>query len=49
MPGLTKIKEVSSKTPFGKPSDAYVLGTLEGRKVASWRATDADTAFCPAS
>jgi 5'-methylthioadenosine phosphorylase len=34
MPGLTKIKEVRLKTPFGKPSDAYVLGTLEGRKVA---------------
>ena len=34
MPGLTKIKEVRLQTPFGKPSDAYVLGTLEGRKVA---------------
>jgi 5'-methylthioadenosine phosphorylase len=34
MPGLTKTKEVKIKTPFGPPSDAYVLGTLEGRKVA---------------
>src|SRR5246500_4029203 len=34
MPGLTKVKEVRLKTPFGAPSDAYVLGTLEGRKVA---------------
>ena len=34
MPGLTKIKEVRLKTPFGKSSDAYVLGMLEGRKVA---------------
>jgi len=34
MPGLTRIKEVRLKTPFGKASDAYVLGTLEGRKVA---------------
>src|SRR5579859_6131183 len=34
MPGLTKIKEVRVKTPFGAPSDAYILGTLEGRKVA---------------
>ncbi len=34
MPGLTKIKEVRLKTPFGAPSDAYVLGTLEGRAVA---------------
>jgi len=34
MPGLTKVKEVRLTTPFGKPSDAYVCGTLEGRKVA---------------
>ncbi|HUD67038.1 MAG TPA: S-methyl-5'-thioadenosine phosphorylase [Candidatus Sulfotelmatobacter sp.] len=34
MPGLTKVKEVRVKTPFGPPSDAYVCGTLEGRKVA---------------
>ena len=34
MPGLRKTKEVRLKTPFGAPSDAYVLGTLEGRKVA---------------
>ena len=34
MPGLTKIKEVRVRTPFGQPSDPYVLGTLEGRKVA---------------
>ncbi len=34
MPGLTKARELKVKTPFGSPSDAYVLGTLEGRKVA---------------
>src|SRR5205807_6894763 len=34
MPGLTEIKEITQSTPFGAPSDAYVLGTLEGRKVA---------------
>jgi 5'-methylthioadenosine phosphorylase len=34
MPGLTKIKEIKLRTPFGPPSDVYVLGTLEGRKVA---------------
>jgi 5'-methylthioadenosine phosphorylase len=34
MPGLAKIKEVRLKTPFGDPSDAYITGTLEGRKVA---------------
>jgi len=34
MPGLTDIQEVTLETPFGAPSDAFVLGTLEGRKVA---------------
>ena len=34
MPGFTGVREVEQKTPFGDPSDAYILGTLEGRKVA---------------
>jgi 5'-methylthioadenosine phosphorylase len=34
MPGLTDVREVKQGTPFGDPSDAFVLGTLEGRKVA---------------
>jgi len=34
MPGLTEVREVRQRTPFGEPSDAYVLGTLEGRQVA---------------
>ncbi len=34
MPGLSEMREVRQQTPFGEPSDAYVLGTLEGRKVA---------------
>jgi 5'-methylthioadenosine phosphorylase len=34
IPGLTKIKEARVKTPFGSPSDAYICGVLEGRKVA---------------
>jgi 5'-methylthioadenosine phosphorylase len=34
MPGLTDVQEITLQTPFGSPSDAYVLGTLEGRKVA---------------
>ena len=34
MPGLSAVREVRQETPFGDPSDAYVLGTLEGRKVA---------------
>lgn len=34
MKGLTDTREVTVETPFGKPSDSYVLGTLSGRKVA---------------
>jgi len=34
MPGFSDVREVGQQTPFGDPSDAYVLGTLEGRKVA---------------
>lgn len=34
MPGLSAVREVRQETPFGDPSDVYVLGTLEGRKVA---------------
>jgi len=34
MPGLTNVREQRVETPFGDPSDAFVLGELEGRKVA---------------
>src|SRR5665213_737483 len=34
MPGLEKSREVRVKTPFGDPSDALVVGTLEGKRVA---------------
>ena len=34
MSGLTNTREVRVKTPFGDPSDAIVIGTLEGRRVA---------------
>ena len=34
MNGLTKTREVQLKTPFGEPSDAIVLGMLEGKRVA---------------
>ena len=34
MDGLQDVSEVNVDTPFGKPSDAFILGTLEGRKVA---------------
>jgi len=34
MKGLTNTREIRVKTPFGEPSDAIVLGTLEGKRVA---------------
>ncbi len=34
MPGLKQAREVRVTTPFGKPSDAFVTGALEGRRVA---------------
>jgi 5'-methylthioadenosine phosphorylase len=34
MPGLTGVHEERVSTPFGDPSDAFVLGDLEGHKVA---------------
>lgn len=34
MPGFTNIREERVETPFGEPSDPFVLGELEGRKVA---------------
>jgi 5'-methylthioadenosine phosphorylase len=34
MPGFSEQRELALETPFGSPSDAYVLGSLEGRKVA---------------
>jgi 5'-methylthioadenosine phosphorylase len=34
MEGFTGVREVFLDTPFGEPSDAYMVGTLEGRRVA---------------
>ncbi len=34
MPGLTNAREERLATPFGDPSDAFILGELEGRNVA---------------
>jgi 5'-methylthioadenosine phosphorylase len=34
MPELTAIEEVKLETPFGDPSDAFIVGTLEGERVA---------------
>jgi 5'-methylthioadenosine phosphorylase len=32
--GMTKVKELKVKTPFGDPSDAIILGEIDGVKVA---------------
>ena len=34
MDGLTQIKTVKIATPFGKPSDDYIIGTLNNKRVA---------------
>ena len=34
LPGIERVRKVRLATPFGRPSDAYVVGNLEGRKVA---------------
>ena len=34
MQGLTGVREHRVETPFGDPSDAFIVGELEGRKVA---------------
>jgi 5'-methylthioadenosine phosphorylase len=34
MSGLSEVREIRVKTPFGDPSDAVAVGTLEGKRVA---------------
>jgi len=34
MPELTGVEEVTVDTPFGPPSDSFIVGTLEGERVA---------------
>src|SRR5918912_1119816 len=34
MPELKDVEEVKVETPFGDPSDAFIVGTLEGERVA---------------
>ena len=34
MPELQNVREVPVDTPFGKPSDAFIVGELDGVKVA---------------
>jgi 5'-methylthioadenosine phosphorylase len=30
MPELTDVDEIAVETPFGDPSDKFIIGTLEG-------------------
>lgn len=34
MDGLTDVEEITISTPFGDPSDNYIVGTLDGQRVA---------------
>jgi 5'-methylthioadenosine phosphorylase len=34
MPELTEVDEIKLETPFGDPSDKFIIGTLEGERVA---------------
>jgi 5'-methylthioadenosine phosphorylase len=34
MPELTEVDEIQLETPFGEPSDKFIIGTLEGERVA---------------
>jgi 5'-methylthioadenosine phosphorylase len=34
MEGIADVREVAVETPFGPPSDRFVIGTLEGRRAA---------------
>ena len=34
MAGLTEAQEVAVDTPFGKPSDSFIVGNIEGKRVA---------------
>jgi 5'-methylthioadenosine phosphorylase len=34
MEGLTELRTIKVSTPFGKPSDDYIIGTLHGKRVA---------------
>jgi 5'-methylthioadenosine phosphorylase len=34
MPELTDVDEIEVQTPYGKPSDAFIVGTLAGERVA---------------
>ena len=46
MADVTDRKEVTLTTPFGEPSGPYLLGTLRGKRVHSWRGTAQGIGCC---
>jgi 5'-methylthioadenosine phosphorylase len=49
MPELKNIEEVKVETPFGSPSDAFIVGTLEGVRVAFLPRHGRDHRFTPSN
>ncbi|NEP79157.1 MAG: S-methyl-5'-thioadenosine phosphorylase [Okeania sp. SIO3C4] len=47
MEALTDVEEIRVDTPFGSPSDAFIVGTLEGTKVAFLPRHDRNHALLP--
>jgi 5'-methylthioadenosine phosphorylase len=45
--GVKDVREHRLKTPFGAPSDAYIVGTLDGRRVAFLRRHGRGHRFSP--
>src|SRR5437016_359041 len=47
MPELTDVDEIAVETPFGDPSDKFIVGTLEGERVAFLPRHGVGTLFTP--
>ncbi|NEP05848.1 MAG: S-methyl-5'-thioadenosine phosphorylase [Okeania sp. SIO2C2] len=47
MEALTDVEEIRVDTPFGSPSDAFIVGTLEGTRVAFLPRHDRNHALLP--
>lgn len=45
--GLTDIEEINLDTPYGRPSDSIVIGTLEGHRVAFLPRHGRGHRYCP--
>jgi 5'-methylthioadenosine phosphorylase len=47
MDGITQVQEQEVKTPYGRPSDKYRIGNLEGRRVAFLARHSRDHSIAP--